>query len=110
MIPRRSRSELTTGIFSSRAEGPFGEAFRLLRGNLYQSVLGQTSRVVLITSSTSADGKTTVAANLAKSLADYGKRVLLLDTNLHCGRVHEPLTLRQERSRRGFRRRRRSGL
>jgi tyrosine-protein kinase Etk/Wzc len=96
MIPRHSRTEATTGIFSSGPQGPFAEAFRLLRGSLYQSASGQKSRVVLITSATSADGKTTVAANLSKSLADDGKRVLLMDADLHRGRVHEPLKLRQE--------------
>jgi len=58
MIPRRSGSEATCWIFSSLPQCPFAEAFRLLRGNLYQSVSGQKSRVVLVTSSTSADGKT----------------------------------------------------
>jgi capsular exopolysaccharide synthesis family protein len=95
LIPLRSATENTAGIFSSRPQGPFAEAFRLLRGNLYQSTTDMKARVIMITSATSADGKTTVAANVSKILADDGKRVLLMDADLHRGRVHEPMKLRQ---------------
>ena len=95
MIPRRSRAEATSSIFSNRPQSPFAEAFRLLRSNLYQSASAHRSRVILITSATSSDGKTTCASNLAKILADDGKRVILVDGDLHRGRVHEALKVNQ---------------
>ncbi len=95
MVPKRTRGESSAGIFSTRPQSPFSEAFRLLRSNLYQSAAAQASRVILITSASSADGKTTVAANLAKFLADDGRRVVLVDGDLHLGRVHQALKLDQ---------------
>ena len=95
MIPRLSRIEIARGILSDRPQSPFSEAFRLLRSNLYQSASGRQSKVILVTSASSADGKTTTSANLAKILADDGKRVVLVDGDLHRGRVHEVLKLNQ---------------
>lgn len=94
-IPKRPRADAAGSIFSDRRQSPFSEAFRLLRSNLYQSTSGLQSRVILITSPGSGDGKTTTSANLAKTLADDGKRVLLVDADLHRGRVHEVLRLNQ---------------
>ncbi len=95
LIPRRRRTEAAAGIFSAMPQSPFSEAFRLLRSNLYQSASMQKSRVILVTSASSSDGKTTTASNLAKILADDGKAVVLVDADLHRGRAHEALKLNQ---------------
>jgi tyrosine-protein kinase len=60
------------------------EAYRSLRATLSarrrrQSELG---RVVLVTGSSSSEGKTTTAANLATSLALAGQRVILIESDL----------------------------
>ncbi len=52
------------------------EIFRSLRTNL-QFMLQGDQKVILITSSTSGEGKTFIAANIAVSFALLGKRVLL---------------------------------
>lgn len=43
---------------------------------------GQESRVILVTSTLHGEGKTTVSFNLAASLAQSGKRVILVDADL----------------------------
>ncbi|WP_158037546.1 polysaccharide biosynthesis tyrosine autokinase [Gordonia sp. CNJ-863] len=58
------------------------EAFRKLRTNLGFSNIDGSSRVILITSPSQADGKTTTAINLAAAVAESGKRVVLVDTDL----------------------------
>jgi tyrosine-protein kinase Etk/Wzc len=95
LVPRLSRSETARGVLSERPQSPFSEAFRLLRSNLYQSASGRQSKVILISSAAPADGKTTISTNLAKFLADDGKRVVLIDADLHRGRVHEVLKINQ---------------
>jgi capsular exopolysaccharide synthesis family protein len=73
------------------AQTPFAEAVRMLRGNIYRSGPAQQCRVVLLTSSGVDHGKTIIAMNLAKLMADAGKNVILVDADLHKGRLHELL-------------------
>ncbi len=58
------------------------EAFRSLRSNLQFSAPADRMRCILVTSPKPEDGKTSIASNLAASLAIAGRRVLLVDTNL----------------------------
>jgi len=95
MIPRKSGTKTSTDVLSARQTSPFSESFRLLRTNLYQSASGQNSRVILITSASIEDGKTTIASHLATFLAKDGKRVVLVDGDLHRGRAHEALKIAQ---------------
>jgi succinoglycan biosynthesis transport protein ExoP len=56
------------------------EAFRILRTNL--GLDSCPGKVLLISSPEAKEGKTTVAANLARVVALQGRRVLLIDGNL----------------------------
>jgi tyrosine-protein kinase len=58
---------------------PHAEAFRMLRTNLDFVNLEVKARALLVTSAVTGEGKSTVAANLAISLARTGRRVLLAD-------------------------------
>ncbi len=57
------------------------EAFRNLRANLFFSAPVEQQGVILVTSPSGGNGKTTVAANLGISVALSGRRVLLVDAN-----------------------------
>jgi capsular exopolysaccharide synthesis family protein len=57
------------------------EAFRAIRTNMQFSAPAERMRSVVVTSPKPEDGKTTVACNLAASLASSGRRVLLIDAN-----------------------------
>ena len=56
------------------------EAYNTLRTNILFS--GKDVKTIVITSCTANEGKTTVCVELAKSLAESGKRVLLMDADL----------------------------
>lgn len=56
------------------------EAYKVLRTNL--QFCGQDIKVILITSCNENEGKTVVSLHLAKSLAELGKRVLVIDTDM----------------------------
>lgn len=62
--------------------GPAGEALRQLRTNLRFVSVDSPPRSVVVTSPTPGDGKSTVAANLARLMAAAGDKVILIDCDL----------------------------
>lgn len=77
LIEDQSRHDL--GIHRGSA---FSEAFRELRTSVILSASGRFANSILITSAQPGEGKTTVAVNLAFSLAQLGKPVLLVDADM----------------------------
>jgi len=65
------------------------ETYRGVRTALYFSTQGEEHKVIQITSPNPADGKTTVVANLAVSIAQSGKRTILIDADFRRPRVHK---------------------
>ena len=64
------------------------EGFRTLRSSILLSAVDHEPKLLLITSSFAAEGKSTSAANLAISFAQRSARVLLVDTDLRKGTLH----------------------
>jgi len=58
------------------------EAYRSIRTNLFYSAPAEDTKVIVVTSGSPGDGKTTTATNLAVTIAQSGKRVLLVDADL----------------------------
>ena len=81
-IPELKDMEPRALITRKQPLHPVSEAFRNLRTSVQFANLDSSIRTLLITSPTPAEGKSFVAANLAVALAQGGKKVLLLDTDL----------------------------
>jgi capsular exopolysaccharide synthesis family protein len=60
----------------------FSEAVRSLRSSLIISRSNQPPKVLLVTSGSPGEGKTTIASHLAASFAQYNKKVLLLEADM----------------------------
>lgn len=58
------------------------EAYRQIRTNLQFLGVNDQARTIVVTSALPAEGKSTVAANLALALAETSTRVLLVDSDL----------------------------
>lgn len=67
---------------------PIAEAYRALRTNLQFSLLGHSGGALLITSANPGEGKSTTAANLAVVMAQGGKSVILVDSDLRRPSLH----------------------
>jgi succinoglycan biosynthesis transport protein ExoP len=75
----------------------FAESYRALRSSLlFMGPSQERLRTVLVTSAMPGEGKSTVAVNLARSLAFGGSRVVLVDADLRTGTLHEALGLPSE--------------
>ncbi|ABF41584.1 Protein-tyrosine kinase [Candidatus Koribacter versatilis Ellin345] len=82
----------TIGVIPVHSDDDKSEAdqrFRALRGNLPAG----SPRVTVVSGPAPGEGKTTVAIHLAQSLGRLGRRVLLVDADLHRPSVHKYLKL-----------------
>jgi len=59
------------------------ETYRMLQANLKFLSPDRELKVIVVTSSVSKEGKSTVSANLAVAMAQLGRRVLLIDADMH---------------------------
>jgi capsular exopolysaccharide synthesis family protein len=93
-MQRQTNNDLI--IMDVNPESPVSEAYRTLRTNIEFSSVGKEVKVLMITSATREEGKTTTAVNLAVSMAHAGKRVLLIDADLRQSAIHRNLSLPNE--------------
>ena len=88
VVPGRGKGsvELTTWQHSPSV---MAEAFRnVLTSILFIGENGSSPRMLVFTSAASGDGKTTVVSNLGIDLAEIGRRVLIIDSDMRRPRQH----------------------
>ena len=78
-----------TVIMVSDPKSPMAEAFRTIRTGLMLSSAVNQLKVIVITSATPNEGKTTTAANLAVAMAQMGEKVLIVDGDMRRQSLHK---------------------
>ena len=79
----------STLITLSNPRSTISEAFRTLRTNQEFSSLDKPIRSMVVTSASPEEGKSTALANLAVTLAQAGKKVILVDCDLRRPSLHQ---------------------
>ncbi len=86
MFKRKKKTNTATDkeklLFNFPSRSRYAEAYRTLRTNLFFSLMEKEIDSVVITSAVEKEGKTNTAANLAYTIAQSDRRVLLMDCDL----------------------------
>ncbi|HEX2206241.1 MAG TPA: polysaccharide biosynthesis tyrosine autokinase [Longimicrobium sp.] len=82
-LPAPARTRTVVSMRTTLA----GDAYDWLHTNLLFAAVGREMKTVLVTSAIPGEGKTTTAMNLARTMAERGERVLLIDADLRRGRI-----------------------
>ncbi len=69
------------------------EGYKIARTNLVFSLAASESKIVVVTSWSKGEGKSTATANLAISFSKMGKKVLLMDCDLRRPNIHNLIRL-----------------
>ncbi len=73
----------------SRPRDPLSEAYRVLRTNLGFAAIDGALNTILVTSPSPGEGKSTTTANLGVVMAQAGKRVIIVDSDLRRPTQHQ---------------------
>ena len=78
----KKNRQTSVSLLNERIPGAYREAMQRLEIRVSRELEEKQCRTIMVTSSIPGEGKTTVSANLAISLAKHGKRVILVDCDL----------------------------
>ncbi|WML25137.1 CpsD/CapB family tyrosine-protein kinase [Neobacillus sp. OS1-33] len=70
-------------------ESALADQFQMIQTNINFLMSEKTTQTLMVTSPEEGDGKSTMLANLAVSMAQQKKKVLLIDTNLRTPALHD---------------------
>lgn len=80
-------------ITNESLKSPIAEAYKTLRTNIQFSGLDKELKVIMVTSGQQSEGKSTTAANLAITMAQTDKKVLLIDCDLRRPSLHRAFSI-----------------
>lgn len=92
-IRDRKTGDLLLGPQDAPQDAQIKRAFGSLEANLNFIGFDDPLQTLVVTSALPGEGKTTVAVNLAISMSQRGKRVLLVDTDMRRPTIHQVLGL-----------------
>ncbi len=84
-------------IVANNPKSGIAEAVKTIRTNLLFSSIDNPVRSILMTSSSTGEGKSFISANLAVAFAQAGVKVLVVDCDLRRGRQHKIFNIDNEK-------------
>lgn len=87
----------TNLIVIDEPKSPRSEEYRILRTNIEFSLVDKEKKIIMVTSSMPAEGKSTTVANMAASLQQLGKKVIVVDCDQRKPTMHKKLGLSNSR-------------
>jgi len=79
---KKERKEQNTLLDQYPAKSGYAESYRTMRTNLQFTSMDRDLNAICVTSATEQEGKTNTVANLAYTIAQTGRRVLMVDCDL----------------------------
>ena len=76
-------------IVKNKPKSHISEAYRTLRTNIKFSSLDKPLNTIMVTSAVPQEGKTTNSINLALTIAESGKKVIIVDADLRVPIIHK---------------------
>lgn len=89
----KNKTEL---IVNEEPKSPISECFKTFRTNVMFSITNKKLKTILVTSGFMGEGKSFISSNLAITFANSGKKVILIDTDMRKGRLHQIFDLPNE--------------
>lgn len=88
-IPKFKGAANKTLVMLSDPHSNLSESYRICRTNINYMNIDKNHQVLMLTSSVPSEGKTTMSCNLAITMAQANKKVLLIDGDLRKSRVYK---------------------
>ena len=76
-------------VVKSKPKSQISEAYRTLRTNIEFSNLDKPLNTIMVTSAVPQEGKTTNCVNLALTIAESGKKVIIVDADFRVPLIHK---------------------
>lgn len=96
MLDKEDRGMLPHELAVRKPNTPYGEAVRSIRTGLLLSNVDHAPKTVLVTSSVSAEGKTSTSLSIATLSARTGQRTIIIDCDMRHPSVHVALNVPNE--------------
>lgn len=88
-----SRYILSEAPIQSSLKFRIEESYKAIRANIMFSVIKKGCKIIVVSSSTPSEGKTTTTVNLAVTISQADQKVLLIDGDLRKPKVHQYFNL-----------------
>ncbi len=92
----RTQTGFSDLIVHELPRSDIAEAVRSVRTSVMFSMVDKDKKLIMITSATNGEGKTFIASNLAYTIAQTGKKTLLVDTDLRKPRLNKVFSVARE--------------